>query len=116
LLVSGLTTGIAAFATGFLVFMACHPVLYVLTRRGIGMLPRRQMGRAFGAFGLASDIGFVVGPLLGMLLYSHFDQRMFVLLAVLSTVAGIAALTMRGLPSRLLVSGGRQPEPSRRRG
>jgi DHA1 family multidrug resistance protein-like MFS transporter len=108
LAVLGLTDGIVALCAGFLLFMAAQPVLYMVARQGVNLVPRHQLGRAFGAFGLVSDIGFIVGPLVGALVYDWTGSGVFLALAAVTAVTGVALFAARGLPERL-VAGIYQP-------
>ncbi len=102
LAVMGLTGGVVALCAGLLVFMTAQPVLYMVARRGVNLVPRHQLGRAFGAFGLVSDIGFIAGPLLGALIYSRIGTSAFLVMAGVAGVAAVGALLLRRLPDRLL--------------
>jgi MFS family permease len=104
LAVVGVAGGVVAVCAGFLVFMTAQPVVYMIARRGVNLVPQHQLGRAFGAFGLVSDIGFIVGPLLGTLLYSRGGASVFVVMGGIAAVAGIGALLVRGLPDRLVTA------------
>jgi MFS family permease len=104
LAVVGVAGGVVAVCAGFLVFMTAQPVVYMIARRGVNLVPQHQLGRAFGAFGLVSDIGFIVGPLLGTLLYSRGGASVFVVMGVIAAAAGIGALLVRGLPDRLVTA------------
>jgi DHA1 family multidrug resistance protein-like MFS transporter len=110
LAVMGLTGGIVALCAGLLVFMTAQPVLYMVARRGVNLVPRHQLGRAFGAFGLVSDIGFIAGPLLGALIYSRIGTGAFLVMAGVAGVAAVGALLLRRTPDRLL-RGIRPDEP-----
>jgi DHA1 family multidrug resistance protein-like MFS transporter len=102
LVVVGVAGGVVLVCAGFLVFMTAQPVVYMIARRGVNLVPAHQLGRAFGAFGLVSDIGFIVGPLLGTLLYSRGGASVFVVMGVIAAVAGVGALFVRRLPDRLV--------------
>jgi MFS transporter, DHA1 family, multidrug resistance protein len=102
LVVVGFAGGVVLVCAGFLVFMTAQPVVYMIARRGVNLVPAHQLGRAFGAFGLVSDIGFIIGPLLGTLLYSHGGASVFVVMGVIAAVAGVGSLFVRRLPDRLL--------------
>lgn len=102
LAVMGLTGGVVALCAGLLVFMTAQPVLYMVARRGVNLVPRHQLGRAFGAFGLVSDIGFIAGPLLGALIYSRIGTGAFLVMAGVAGVAALGALLLRRTPDRLL--------------
>jgi MFS family permease len=98
----GLFDGIVAMTAGLLLFMTAEPVLYLVARRGVNLVPRHQLGRAFGAFGLVSDIGFIVGPLLGALAYYQLGTSAFLIMAAVAAVAGLGAFLLRKLPNQLL--------------
>jgi MFS family permease len=98
----GLFDGVVAMCAGLLLFMTAEPVLYLVARQGVNLVPRHQLGRAFGAFGLVSDIGFIVGPLLGALAYFELGTSAFLVMAVVAAAAGLAAFYLRRLPDRLL--------------
>jgi DHA1 family multidrug resistance protein-like MFS transporter len=98
----GLFDGIVAMTAGLLLFMTAEPVLYLVARRGVNLVPRHQLGRAFGAFGLVSDIGFIVGPLLGALAYYQLGTSAFLIMAAVAAVAGLGAFLLRRLPNQLL--------------
>ncbi|GAA4432125.1 hypothetical protein GCM10023148_37450 [Actinokineospora soli] len=112
LLLLGLTDGVIALCAGFLVFMGAQPVLYMIARQGVNLVPKHQLGRAFGAFGLVSDIGFIVGPLLGALVFGWIGSGVFLVLAVITLAAAVAALALRRLPNRLLTGIYRPDEPA----
>ncbi|WP_328610661.1 MFS transporter [Amycolatopsis sp. NBC_00345] len=101
LLVISVFGGVVMLWVGFLVFMATQPVLYVVARQGVSQLPAHRLGRAYGAFGMVSDIGFIVGPLVGVALYERFTGTTFGLLAIVTGLAAGAALLARRLPARL---------------
>ncbi|MEV6823658.1 MFS transporter [Amycolatopsis sp. NPDC051102] len=98
----GLFDGIAAMGAGLLLFMTAEPVLYLVARQGVSLVPRHQLGRAFGAFGLVSDIGFIVGPLLGALAYFRLGTTAFLIMALVAAAACVTAVLLRRTPDRLL--------------
>jgi len=98
----GLFDGIAAMCAGLLLFMTAEPVLYLVARQGVNLVPRHQLGRAFGAFGLVSDIGFIVGPLLGALAYFRLGTSAFLIMALVAAGACVTAVLLRRAPDRLL--------------
>lgn len=100
----GLFDGVVAMSAGLLLFMIAEPVLYLVARQGVSLVPRQLRGRAFGAFGLVSDIGFIVGPLLGAVAYAGLGTTVFLIMAALAAVAAVAAAPLRGLPTRLLAT------------
>ncbi len=56
------------------------------------------------AFGLVSDTGFIIGPLLGAVAYAGLGASVFLIMAAVAAVAALAAIPLRGLPFRLLSS------------
>lgn len=70
----------------FILIMVGQAVLYLAARRGVVELQSAmaRQGRAFGLFGLASDIGNVIGPIVGVVLYGLTGRLSFVLLGALS--------------------------------
>ncbi|MCW3819865.1 MFS transporter [Micromonospora sp. DR5-3] len=91
----GLFDGVVAMCAGLLLFMTAQPVLYLVARQGVNLVPRHLLGRAFGAFGLVSDIGFVVGPLLGALAYTGLGISAFFAMAVVAAGAGLGVALLR---------------------
>jgi MFS family permease len=106
----GLLDGVAAMSAGLLLFMIAQPVLYLVARQGVSLVPRQLRGRAFGVFGLVSDIGFIVGPLLGAVAYAGLGTPVFLIMAALAAVAALAAAPLRGLPARLLATAHEDPD------
>jgi MFS family permease len=104
----GLFDGVVAMSAGLLLFMIAEPVLYLVARQGVSLVPLQLRGRAFGAFGLVSDIGFIVGPLLGAVAYAGLGTSVFLIMAAVAAVAALAAAPLRGLPAQLLATA--QPE------
>lgn len=91
----GLFDGVVAMCAGLLLFMTAQPVLYLVARQGVNLVPRHLLGRAFGAFGLVSDIGFVVGPLLGALAYTWLGISAFLAMAVVAAAAALGVTLLR---------------------
>jgi DHA1 family multidrug resistance protein-like MFS transporter len=85
----------------FLLFMLTQPVLYVVARRGIGIVPEHALGRVFGMFGLLSDAGFIAGPLVGALLFVRLGSGAFAVLAGAAAVMAVALFTVRSFPARV---------------
>ncbi|HEY3609625.1 MAG TPA: MFS transporter [Pseudonocardiaceae bacterium] len=79
----------------FSVVMVGQAVLYLTARRGIAELgsAMARQGRAFGLFGLASDVGNIIGPIAGVVLYGLTGRLSFLLLGTLSVLV-LAALTI----------------------
>jgi len=100
----GLFDGVVAMCAGLLLFMTAQPVLYLVARQGVNLVPRHQLGRAFGAFGLVSDIGFILGPVLGAVAYAGLGTPAFLVMAVVAAVSAVGVALLRRLPSRLLVA------------
>ncbi|MEV6694588.1 MFS transporter [Micromonospora sp. NPDC051196] len=99
----GLFDGVVAMGAGLLLFMTAQPVLYLVARQGVNLVPRHLLGRAFGAFGLVSDIGFVVGPLLGALAYTWLGISAFLAMAAVAAAAGLGVVLLHVLRSGLVV-------------
>lgn len=96
----------------FLLFMATQPVLYTIDRRGIGIIPERSLGRTFGVFGLLSDLGFIVGPLVGTFLFTHVGRNAFVLLGGATATLAIVLYATRALPAKVeAIVNHRETEP-----
>ncbi|WP_410586134.1 MFS transporter [Amycolatopsis sp. lyj-23] len=100
----GLSDGVVAMCAGLLLFMTAQPVLYLVARQGVNLVPKHQLGRAFGAFGLVSDIGFILGPLLGAVAYAGLGTPAFLIMAVVAAVSAVGVALLRTLPSRLLTT------------
>jgi MFS-type transporter involved in bile tolerance (Atg22 family) len=102
LAVIGLFDGVLAMCAGLLLFMSAEPVLYMVARQGVNLVPPHQLGRAFGAFGLVSDIGFIIGPLLGALAYFQLGTAAFLVMAAVAALAALGAFLLRRVPDRLM--------------
>ena len=70
LVVTGLVGSAYVISGCFLVFMIGQLILYIVARRGIALVPEERVGRAFGAFGVLSDLGYVLGPRLAASYYA----------------------------------------------
>lgn len=83
-------------AAAYLVSMVGYAVLFLTARRGIVELKSAaaNQGAAFGLFGLVSDVGNVLGPVIGVLLYEVTGRVSFLLLGAFAgvLVAVVAAL------------------------
>ncbi|WP_079161166.1 MFS transporter [Streptomyces fodineus] len=84
---------VVAVAASFMVYMFGYAMLFLTTRRGIVELKAvaADDGKAFGLFGLVSDIGNVIGPFIGMALYAVTDRLPFL---VLGAVSGLVLLPL----------------------
>ena len=82
-------------AAWFVVFMVGYAILFLTARRGIIELKAAttHQGKAFGLFGMVSDIGNILGPIVGVVLYELTGQVSFVLLGALSGLL-LAALVV----------------------
>ena len=87
--VIGASSELWSVAVAFTAFMALQPLLYVVARRGLSERCQGQ-GRAFGYFGAVSDVGFVVGPLVGTLLLGQLHEAAYHGLAAVALCAGLA--------------------------
>lgn len=72
---------LTAFIVGFLLLMSMQPVVYVCVRTGLALTGGTNQGKAFGWFGLISDIGWVLGPLVATGLLTVWASGVFFLLA-----------------------------------
>lgn len=103
---AGLATSasVVPVAAWFVLVMVGQATLYVTARRGVAELrsAATRRGAAFGLFGLASDVGNVIGPLVGVALYAWSGRVTFVLLGALSglLLAGLVAAARRPRPPR----------------
>lgn len=85
----------------FLLFMATQPVLYTIDRRGVGIIPEHSLGRTFGVFGLLSDLGFILGPLVGTFLFAHIGGNAFAALGGATAALAIVLYATRSLPAKV---------------
>jgi hypothetical protein len=89
--------------------MVAQAYIYLIAREGI----RRYCGgtgRAWGAFGVFSDAGFVIGPMAAVLLFDGSGAAAFTILGIGSALAAATVTaSMRGWRPRVL---GEQPEPN----
>lgn len=83
-------------AACFVVLMVGQAALYLTARRGVVELrsAMTRQGKAFGLFGLVSDIGNILGPLLGVALYELTGRVSFLVIGALSGLL-LAALVVR---------------------
>ncbi|MEV7128451.1 MFS transporter [Streptomyces sp. NPDC093260] len=97
------TAHFVAVGLSFMVYMFGYSTLFLTARRGIVELKAATSddGKAFGLFGLVSDLGNVLGPLLGVALYAVNHRLPFLLLGAVSglVLLALAAVARRtGLP------------------
>jgi MFS family permease len=116
---AGLATSTATLpvAAWFVLIMTGQAVLYLTARRGVVELrsAMTRQGKAFGLFGLASDVGNIIGPVVGVALYAWTGSGSFVLLGALSGLL-LAGLTVAARRSRPVAGPVRLPEPAERGG
>ncbi|MEU3844542.1 MFS transporter [Streptomyces sp. NPDC028635] len=98
-----------AVGGSFMVYMFGYATLFLTARRGIVELKAATAhdGKAFGLFGLVSDIGNVLGPVLGVALYAATDRLAFLVLGGLSGLV-LLAIAVAGR-SRATLPGGTAP-------
>jgi homoserine O-acetyltransferase len=89
----------------FIVLMTGQAALYLTARRGVIELKSAmsRQGKAFGLFGLVSDIGNVLGPLLGVALYQLSGRVSFLVIGASSGLL-LGALVVAGRRFRTLPS------------
>jgi MFS family permease len=90
-------------AAAFVVVMVGYAILFLTARRGIVELKSAaaNQGTAFGLFGLVSDVGNVLGPVAGVVLYELTGRVSFVLLGALSGVLVVVLATQAARWRRL---------------
>ncbi|MFD8393971.1 MFS transporter [Streptomyces sp. NPDC059680] len=88
-----------AVGASFMVYMFGYATLFLTTRRGIVELKAATAndGKAFGLFGFVSDMGNVLGPLVGVALYEVSDRVPFL---VLGAASGLVLLALAALGRR----------------
>ncbi|WP_055494953.1 MFS transporter [Streptomyces sp. TP-A0356] len=88
-----------AVGGSFMVYMFGYATLFLAARRGIVELRAATAhdGKAFGLFGLVSDIGNVLGPVIGVALYEVTDRLPFL---VLGAVSGLVLLALAAVGRR----------------
>jgi MFS family permease len=98
-------SAVAVLPVGFLamtLFMVAQAYIYLIAREGI----RRYCGgtgRAWGAFGVFSDAGFVIGPMAAVFLFEGSGTAAFTVLGIGSLLAaGVVAASMWAWRPRLL--------------
>lgn len=81
-----LSASVVPVAAAFVVVMVGYAILFLTARRGIVELKSAAdtQGTAFGLFGLVSDVGNVLGPVAGVVLYELTGRTSFILLGALS--------------------------------
>jgi len=87
---AGLTTA-AVEVVAFIVFMAAQSSVYVCVRGVLAGLRGDYQGRAFGLFGLVSDLGWVTGPLVVAGMFGRPQSGTLLLWAALAVLAAAGA-------------------------
>lgn len=100
----------------FVVYTAGYSVLFLAARRGVLELREAAVhqGKAFGLFGMVSDVGNIIGPALGVLLWHVTGRGVFVLLGLgtsLMLLAVVGGVLARG---RRRTAPGTRPSPEGR--
>jgi len=101
--------GISALAIGFLAVMAAQPLVYVALRSTLTQLGNANQGATFGWFGLISDLGWVLGPLIMTGLLDVLNNVTFAVLAALAMLGGVLAWTINSRLTQTIHK--KQPSP-----
>ncbi|WP_414941764.1 MFS transporter [Amycolatopsis sp. cmx-11-51] len=102
----------SAYVTGFLILMSLQPVVFVGVRTGLATVNAGAQGKAFGWFGLISDLGWVAGPLVATGLLAAWQSAVFFAFAGIAVIGAAAALlTHRVGGRRPLDSSSWEPAP-----
>jgi MFS family permease len=90
-------------AAAFVVFMVGYALLFLSARRGILELKTAAIhqGKAFGLFGMVSDVGNIVGPIAGIALYELTGRVSFLLLGALAGLFLVALAASLGRAARV---------------
>ncbi len=111
-----ISASVVPVAAAFLVVMVGYAILFLTARRGIVELKSAadSQGTAFGLFGLVSDVGNVVGPVAGVVLYELTGRTSFILLGAFSgllvvVLASQAARWRRHFPSPAAATAAARP-------
>ncbi len=81
-----------AYVTGFLILMSLQPLVYVGVRTALATVNTGAQGRAFGWFGLISDLGWVAGPLIATGLLTAWHSAVFFAFAGIAVMGAATAL------------------------
>jgi MFS family permease len=98
-----ISASVVPVAAAFMVVMVGYAILFLTARRGIVELKSASanQGTAFGLFGLVSDVGNVLGPIAGVVLYELTGRVSFVLLGALSGLLIVVLATQASRWRRL---------------
>jgi MFS family permease len=97
------SASVVPVAAAFMVVMVGYAILFLTARRGIVELKSAaaNQGTAFGLFGLVSDVGNVLGPVAGVVLYELTGRVSFVVLGALSGLLVVVLATQAARWRRL---------------
>jgi MFS family permease len=92
------SSAVLPVAAAYLVTMVGYAVLFLTARRGIVELrsAAANQGTAFGLFGLVSDVGNVLGPVIGVVLYEITGRVSFVLIGAFAGLLVAVFLSLAG--------------------
>ncbi|AUX24485.1 uncharacterized protein SOCEGT47_050230 [Sorangium cellulosum] len=93
---AGASAVAGVLAASFVLLMISQPLVYVAARSGVTAVSGRGQGRAFGLFGLISDLGWVTGPIVVTPLLNTMGGSVLLLLALLAAITGATAWTLAG--------------------
>lgn len=107
------SASVVPVAAAFLVVMIGYAILFLTARRGIVELKSAQdsQGTAFGLFGLVSDVGNVLGPVAGVVLYELTGRTSFVLLGALSGLLVVVLASQSARWRRHFPAPAPEPQP-----
>jgi DHA1 family multidrug resistance protein-like MFS transporter len=74
--------------------MTAQPLVYVALRAVLTQISRTNQGTTFGWFGLISDLGWVLGPLIMTGLLGVLDSLIFAVLGALAMLGAALAWTI----------------------
>lgn len=98
--VQWLASDIGVLIAGFVVFMVSQGLIYVATRTAMAAIPERRQGRAFGYFGLIQELGWVIGPFVGVRLLQCGGSCLLLAFVAIHIVMLVAALTLTAASQR----------------
>jgi MFS family permease len=91
---AGLVATVEGLAVSFFLLMVFQPLVYVAARSAISSIASAHQGKAFGLFGLISDLGWIAGPVLASAALATVHGNVMFLLAALAAVAAVGALAL----------------------
>lgn len=84
---------LAVALSGMAAFMVAQAFIYLVARDGI-QRHAGGTGRAWGVFGMLSDVGFMVGPGVGVLLFQLYGGSAFPVLGAATALIAVVALAV----------------------